>query len=87
MSNEDDGSSFGLVAPFLTDDPVFAYGCEFGMLYERMKHEDEIEEAYHTENQDRILVMAGRVGWVVDEVTPLDWEDGWFMLKMHKAEK
>ena len=55
-------TAYDLVCPFLTDDPVFAYGVEFGLLYARVQSgEDEICDYFCRENQDRILLLASRL--------------------------
>jgi hypothetical protein len=72
-----------LVCPFLNDDPVFAYGVEFGMLYARMQAEDTIQDYFCRENQEQILLLANRLGWTVNVVRPHD--EGWFWCEMSKA--
>jgi hypothetical protein len=59
-------AGWGLVLPFLTDDPEFAKGVEVGMLYERMKHEDAVEGDFLLANQEQILLLANRLGWYVE---------------------
>lgn len=72
-----------LVCPFLTEDPVFAYGVEFGMLFARMRAaEDPIEDFFCRENQDRILLLAGRLGWHVVRLKP--WDRDWFWVSLQK---
>src|SRR5690242_15880250 len=53
-------TTHGLICPFLTDDPVFAYGVEFGMLYVRMRDDADnvIDDYFCRENQDQILLLA-----------------------------
>jgi hypothetical protein len=72
-----------LVVPFLTDDPVFAYGVEFGLLYARMAAaaDTTIEDYFCRENQDRILLMANRLGWHVVEMKPHDKDWFWCQLE------
>ena len=71
------------LTPFLTDDPVFARGVEFGMLYARMKAETEITDYFTVDNQEQILLLANRLKWTVetmrDSAVP-----GWFFLRMEK---
>ena len=69
-----------MVTPFLTDDEMFAFGVEFGMLYERMKLGEPIELTFHLENQDRITLMASRLGWMVEEMKTLD--EDWFACRL-----
>lgn len=85
MADENDGddATWGLVLPFLTDDPQFAYGVEVGRLYERMKAEDEINGVFLTANQEQITLMVNRLGWVIDEME-IQGDD--FALVMHKGE-
>jgi hypothetical protein len=74
-----------LVVPFLTDDPAFAHGVEFGILYQRMQQGDEdvIEDCFLLDNQDRILVMASRLGWRAVEME--GWGEGWFRCRLENA--
>lgn len=80
-----DESNWDLVTPFLTDDPVFAYGVEFGMLYctlQRILKESDpgtvFREMCHRENQDRICVLLNRHNCEVVSMEPVD--DTWFTL-------
>ena len=53
-----------LIVPFLTDDPAFARGVEFGMLYDRMLHsQSEITGLYHVDNQEQITLLVNRDTW------------------------
>jgi hypothetical protein len=56
---------------FLTDEPLFAYGVEIGLLYARMKHRhaDIIEDYFCRWNQDQITLMASRLSWQVVEMS------------------
>ena len=73
-----------LACPFLTEDPMFAYGVEFGMLYARMQNSDDnIASYFTTYNQDQILLAASRLGWSVQEIDP--WGKDWFWCRMEKA--
>lgn len=84
MSDENEDEEYGLVLPFLTDDPQFAYGVEVGMLFERMKHEDEIAGQFLTANQEQITLMVNRCGWVIDRMEQQPGFDEWFTLAMHR---
>jgi hypothetical protein len=76
-------TTHNLICPFLTDDPMFAWGVEFGLLYARMQSaEDRIGDYFCRENQDRILLLANRLGWAVRTVKP--WDKGWFWCEMEK---
>ncbi|HJT76410.1 MAG TPA: hypothetical protein VJ739_04340 [Gemmataceae bacterium] len=76
-------TTYGLVCPFLTDDPTFAYGVEFGLLYARMQSEAEtISDYFCRENQDRILLLASRLGWAVKRIKP--WNKDWFWCALEK---
>lgn len=73
-----------LVCPFLNDDPVYAFGVEFGMLYARMQGSDDPIASYFTiQNQDQILLTASRLGWSVEEIEP--WGSDWFWCRMERA--
>jgi hypothetical protein len=76
--------AYGLVCPFLTDDPMFAYGVEFGLLYARMRGGAEaiISDYFCRENQDRILLLASRLGWSVKQIKP--WDKDWFWCALEK---
>lgn len=72
-----------LVCPFLSDDPVYAHGVEFGLLYGRMRDSDEPVADYFTRaNQDQILLLASRLGWAVREIKP--WDKFWFWCHLEK---
>ncbi len=76
-------AEFELVMPFLTDDPMFAYGVEIGMLYTRMRDtkEDVVEGYFCRWNQDHITLMASRLGWKVTEMKPWDKDNLWVRLE------
>jgi hypothetical protein len=77
---------WGLVVPFLTDDKMFAYGVEYGLLYARVRHADKgetVKDYVSRENQERVLLMANRLGWSVGKCEPHD--ECWFWLEMEKA--
>jgi hypothetical protein len=69
-------TTYSLVCPFLTDDPTFAYGVEFGLLYARMQTAKRIKDYFCRENQERILLLANRLGWAVKKIKP--WGKDWF---------
>ena len=72
-----------LVFQFLDSSPAFAHGVEIGILHERMKNEDEINDTFHTANQEQITLMANRLGWKVLNME--QWKqhpDQWFFLHM-----
>ncbi len=71
-----------LVVPFLTDDPLFARGVEFGMLYAEMKNTDRVEDYFTLDNQEQILLLANRLDWHVVEMKQYD--NHWFTLVMEK---
>jgi hypothetical protein len=75
-----------LVCPFLTDDPVYANGVEFGMLYARMRDapEDAIQDYFCRANQEQILLLANRLGWTVREIEP--WNKHWFWCVIERGE-
>lgn len=73
---------YGLICPFLEDSPLFAAGVEFGMLYCRMSEEGntEIKDHFHSKNQERILLLAKRLGWSVEKLEKA--KGGWFYCEM-----
>ena len=80
------GATHTLVCPFLNDDPAFAYGVEFGLLFARMgSGEGEVFGYFCIENQEQILLLASRLGWDVVEMKP--WQvapDQTFWLHIRK---
>ena len=58
---------WGLVAPFLTDDPVFARGVRYGMLYMRLKRTRKrvVAEMVTEQDEEAVRLMAGRLGWAI----------------------
>lgn len=76
-------ATYGLVCPFLTDDPAFAYGVEFGLLYSRMQgRAKKIKDYFCRANQERILLLANRLGWSVKKIKP--WGKDWFWCVMEQ---
>jgi hypothetical protein len=77
-------TTYTLVAPFLTDDPLFAYGVEYGLLFARMREEGstEIGDFFCRQNQERILLLANRLGWHVAEMKPTSKD--WFWCRLMK---
>lgn len=75
--NEDGegGDNYGLICPFLDDDPKFARGVKFGMLYARMRNGEEctIKGYFTTDNQEQITLLCNRTGWRIVEMKP--WDD------------
>lgn len=72
-----------LIVPFLTDDPTFAYGVEFGLLYARMRSgAEEIKDFFCRQNQERILLLANRLGWSVRRIKA--WDKDWFWCSMKR---
>lgn len=69
-------ASYGLVCPFLTDEPEFALGVEFGFLFMRMKRAKRIKDYFCLANQEQILLLANRLGWKVKKIKP--WGKDWF---------
>jgi hypothetical protein len=78
-----------LLCPYLTDEPAFAYGVEFGMLFCAMKRKTKIKGYYLRQNQEQILLLANRLGWNVKKIgrrkdCGKPWEKDWFWLVMIK---
>ena len=77
---------WNLVVPFLTDDPNFALGCQFGMLYEQLReeHPDEKEIMISRELQEQVLLLLSRMGYRVERQEMID--DHWMAIQFcHKA--
>ena len=79
---EEGSDEYGLVLPFLTDDPMFAHGVEIGMLYMEMKEGEPINGLYHMANQEQILLMANRAGYKVQGIKDVD--EYWFAIHAEK---
>ena len=77
-------SNWSLVCPFLTDDPNFARGVEFGLLFAQMKTAKAIDGYYLLANQEQITLLANRAGWTILKMKA--WDKSWFRLKMRKGE-
>ncbi len=80
-------AEYDLVMPFLTDDPAFAHGVEFGLLYARMTRgeEDRISDYFLIDNEEQITLCANRLGWRVVEIRHGECE-GWFWCEMVRGE-
>jgi len=77
-------ATYDLVCPFLNDNPQYAYGVEFGILYERMKTEEGIKDFFLLANQEQITLHANRSGWIIDKMEI--WDKCWVWIEMHKSE-
>lgn len=83
-----------LVCPFLSDDPTYARGVEFGLLCARMGAAlaaagggpAVVRDYFLLENQEQILLLANRTGWTVAKMEL--WAQApheWFWLELrHK---
>ena len=71
---DDHNAEYCLVAPFLDQDPKYAYGVEFGMWYQACRLKPEHAQMVRTENESQMTLTAARLGWEVAECKP--WEDG-----------
>ncbi len=75
-----------LLCPFLDDDPRFAFGVEFGLLWARMKDGEPIAGYFTVANQDQILLAASRLGWTANMPDPPGepgpWLEDWFWLEL-----
>lgn len=76
-------TNHSLVCPFLNENPDYACGVEFGMLFVRMKTETRIDDCFTVRNQDQILLLASRSGWSVLQMRKID--KFWFQIVMEKA--
>ncbi len=83
--DNDGGTSYGLLVPFLERDKRYALGVEYGMLHERMRNESEVTGYFTLDNQEQITLAANRLGWTIRSMEP--WGGGdWFWLEMEKPE-
>jgi len=75
-----------LLCPFLNQDPAYALGVEFGLLWGLMQDEVTAElEGYFTRaNQDQILLACNRLGWRAAEMKPHD--EGWMWYRLERNE-
>jgi hypothetical protein len=77
--------TWGLVVPFLDDNPVYAYGVEFGLLYAEMRQKPAVIKNYFLRpNQEQILLLANRMGYLVVSMKP--WDNSWFFLHLAKGD-
>ncbi len=77
-----------LLCPFLDDHPKYAFGVEFGMLWERMRNPDvsEIRDYYTTENQEQITLAANRNGWRIVEMSDVpESKSRWIWIHLERA--
>ncbi len=66
-------AEYGLVCPFLDEAPSYAHGVEFGMLWNRLRgDEDEIDDIISTANQEQVTLAANRLGWHISGMEQLD---------------
>jgi len=79
-----DDEAWGMVCPFLDRSTAYAHGVEFGILYERMKNEDAIDDIFTIENQEQINLCASRLGWHVETSEALPDVEDWFRLVMRR---
>lgn len=86
MTDSDDGDeiNWSCIVPFLDRDPKYAYGVEFGMLYEEMKVVDRISDNFCLANQDQILLLMSRLGWRVEHTEVIDKD--WFHIEASRPE-
>lgn len=75
---------YSLVCPFLTDDPLYALGVEFGMLYARMSRMKmgTIKDYFLLDNQEQVLLLASRLGWSVVKMRV--WRKSWVFITLRK---
>lgn len=88
----EDEAEWGLVCPFLDENPRYAAGVEVGMLFRDMRRKRRIQGHYQRANQEQILLMANRLKWKVvalerDEDKGEPWEKDWFWIEMKRATK
>src|ERR1700682_3624176 len=76
-------STHRLVCPFMTEDLNFSYGVEFGLLHARMRRGNKrIKDYFCRANQERILLLANRLGWSVRKIKA--WDQNWFYCILEK---
>ena len=80
-------NKYSLVCPFLIDDPLCAYGVEFGLLFARMKSQKVIKDYFCLGNQERILLLANRLGWQVKKLKPFGKDWFWIAMKKDRSRK
>lgn len=77
--------AFSLVAPFLTDDPAFARGVRYGILYQRLQRTKgrRVTATVTEEDEERTRLMAHRIGWRVRRRKNVS---GWICLTFVRVE-
>jgi len=80
-----DNANYTLVVPFLTDEPLFAFGVEYGLLFARMSdpNVNEIHDYCSIWLQEQITLTANRCGWRIVEMSTVD--ECWFWLRMKRS--
>lgn len=83
--------NYSLLVPFLNQDPVYCHGVELGMqvIAPMLRKRRVVKGYFRTENEEQIRLTAGRLGYVLEEVSP--WDDGpedngWVYMKMVRKE-
>lgn len=79
--------SYELMCPFLDQDPRYAFGVEFGLLWNRLKGDETvIEDWFTTDNQEQITLAANRTGWTIVEMQQLEEAPHhWTWIKMIRS--
>ena len=84
--------NYGLLIPFLNEDPAYCYGVEFGMrvVVPMCRGRRLIKGYFRTENEEQIRLAASRMGYDVVELKP--WhhggmETGWVWMKMRRIQR
>jgi hypothetical protein len=76
-------SAYGLLCPFLNDSPDYAHGVELGLLWARLRGEEEVIEDYVTlANQEQVTLAANRLGWRVALMRR--GPKGWFWVRLER---
>lgn len=77
---------WSMAAPFLDDDPAFARGVRYGMLYMRLQRtrRDRVVDQVAEEDEERTRLMAHRIGWTVKRRHSAH---GWITLTLVRARK
>lgn len=84
-----DDIEYGLACPFLNDDPVYAAGVEFGMLWADLRQQPKRWSGYVLPtNEEQVRVAASRLGYEVPKIEPWtpddETETAWVLMELRR---
>ena len=87
MSEGYDDNSRKMVVPFLTDDPMFTLGVEFGMVYSHLNRPRcrGWSGMIHRANEEQVMLAANRMGFVVRKCSRLN--KTWMSIRIYRRDQ